>query len=426
MGCATCAVFRGLSAGLGKGQFSNSMIPSIGQIGVGGYAAVHLRTLEALRAEGRARLAAVADPSLAAGTPARAAFEQAGVRAHTDYRDLLREGGLDLLIIATPIPLHEEMALAALSAGMQVLLEKPPVPTPRQLKRLIEADPERRCAVAFQLILNPMIRALKRAIGEGRLGELRRITAGACWPRGDGYYGRASWSGRMSMPDGRPVLDGPASNGLAHILHNAAFLASPRPEGFAGPEWVEGGLYRARPEIAASDTCSLFARLEGGVDFAASFAHACEEERPWEMRVFGTRGEARLEGNGARLFINGELVLSCDTDGDRIEVQRDRLRHLTGEAARSATMLEDCLPYLRIVSGGLISSEGVHTLPREVVKVVGEEASRRYAIAGIAEAVRRTIETGETFAEQGLPWARRGVRVAGPALDEIPAALLAP
>lgn len=401
------------------------MIPSIGMIGVGGYAAIHLRSLATMREEGRARLAAVADPALAEGSAARAAFEAEGVRVHTDYRELIREGGVDLLLIATPIPLHEEMAMAALAAGMQVLLEKPPVPTPAQLKRLIAADPGRRCAVAFQLILNSTIRALKRAIGEGRLGEVRRITAGACWPRGDGYYGRASWSGRMSMPDGRPVLDGPASNGLAHILHNAVFLASSRPEGFAGTEWVEGGLYRARPGIVASDTCSLRARLEGGVDFTASFTHACAEEKPWEMRVVGTRGEARVEGNGARLFIDGKLVLECDTDADRLEVHRDRLRYLAGESSRPATLLEDCLPYLRIVSGGLVSSGGVHLLARDHVSEVGEGGSRCYVIAGVADAVQRTLETGETFAEQGLPWAKSGARVGGAALDEIPAALLA-
>ncbi len=401
------------------------MIPTLGQIGVGGYAATHLRTIEGLRAEGRLRLGAVADPALSAGSAARAEFEAAGVRVHTDYRELIREGGIDLLLIATPIPLHEEMALAALGAGMQVLLEKPPVPTPRQLLRLIEADPQARCAVAFQLILNPLVREVKRLLVEGQLGELRQITAGCCWPRGDGYYGRASWSGRMSMPDGRPVLDGPASNGLAHILHNAVFFASPRPEGFAAPEWVEGELHRARPDIVASDTCSLRARLAGGVDFTASFTHACADELPWEMRVVGTRGEARLAGNGTRLLVNGKAVGECDPDGDRFEIHRDRLRHLGGETSRSATMLADCLPYLRIVSGGLISSGGVHLLPRDQVSETGEGPQHRFVITGGPEAVRRTIETGETFVEQGLPWAKRGGRIAAAALDDIPPGLLA-
>jgi predicted dehydrogenase len=47
-----------------------------------------------------------------------------GAKAYTDYRKLLEDKSLDAVIIATPLYLHYPMALAALSAGKHIYLEK--------------------------------------------------------------------------------------------------------------------------------------------------------------------------------------------------------------------------------------------------------------------------------------------------------------
>ncbi|ACU02999.1 Gfo/Idh/MocA family protein [Pedobacter heparinus] len=47
-----------------------------------------------------------------------------GAKAYTDYRTLLEDKNIDAVIIATPLYLHYPMAVAALSAGKHIYLEK--------------------------------------------------------------------------------------------------------------------------------------------------------------------------------------------------------------------------------------------------------------------------------------------------------------
>lgn len=81
---------------------------------------VHLPTLAALR--DRFELVALADPS-------RTVREALGARhcleTRADWRELLAGGALDALLVGTPNWTHAEIVLAALDAGVHVLVEKP-------------------------------------------------------------------------------------------------------------------------------------------------------------------------------------------------------------------------------------------------------------------------------------------------------------
>src|SRR5690242_5628413 len=48
-----------------------------------------------------------------------------GTRGMTDWHELVRDPGIDLIAISTPVSTHFEMAMAALRAGKHVLVEKP-------------------------------------------------------------------------------------------------------------------------------------------------------------------------------------------------------------------------------------------------------------------------------------------------------------
>lgn len=77
----------------------------------------------------------------ASGESARSAAEKYGAAyAATDYRELIQDADVDLLVVATRHNLHAEIATAALDADVDVHVEKPPVLNDKELQTLIEAE----------------------------------------------------------------------------------------------------------------------------------------------------------------------------------------------------------------------------------------------------------------------------------------------
>ncbi len=67
-------------------------------------------------------------PSVCGRNAARAgevAAKFGGAKVFTDYRQLIRSGEIDAVIVSTPDDLHYEMTMTAIDAGLHVLCEKP-------------------------------------------------------------------------------------------------------------------------------------------------------------------------------------------------------------------------------------------------------------------------------------------------------------
>jgi len=322
------------------------------------------------------------------------------------YRDLL-EGGhdLDVVSIATPIPFHFEMAREAMKRGLFVHLEKPPVPLVQQLNHLLGLGVADRVSVGFQFINSRCVQEMKKLVVDGVLGEIVSIRATGCWPRFDPYYARAAWAGRMTM-DGRPVFDGPATNALAHLVHNIMHLASPAGFGFVAPSEVTGELYRARP-IESYDCACMRGVFPGGAEFALAVAHCSREARPFRLRIEGTRGWALLSGDGDRLETSaGQMLHKPEPTQELIERCYERLAlRVLDRGARVATQLEDTVPYVRATNAMYLSSGGIHDIDGVHVEAFGPNESRGYHLAGICEALDRVMETGRLFSELSIPWA---------------------
>lgn len=65
------------------------------------------------------------------------------VRTTTDFHDLVNDPSVDAVIVATPVPTHFDIAMAALKAGKHVLVEKPLASTADEARQLI-GEAERR------------------------------------------------------------------------------------------------------------------------------------------------------------------------------------------------------------------------------------------------------------------------------------------
>ena len=140
-------------------------------VGVGAFGAHHARVFSQL--EG-AELVAVVDADFARAEQAAAQYR---CRALRDHRDLA--GLADAVSIAAPTAHHEEIGLALLEAGMDVLIEKPLAPDLAAADRLIEAAERqgRILQVGHLERFNPAVEAAFEVAALPLFFEIHRLSA---------------------------------------------------------------------------------------------------------------------------------------------------------------------------------------------------------------------------------------------------------
>jgi predicted dehydrogenase len=96
------------------------------------------------------------------------------VMTTSDFQDLLRNPKIDVIVIATPVHTHYNLALAALKAGKHVFVEKPLAPTSEQVRRLIDEADRRNLTlmVDHTFVYTPAVRKIRELVHEGALGEI--------------------------------------------------------------------------------------------------------------------------------------------------------------------------------------------------------------------------------------------------------------
>src|SRR5690606_13051786 len=100
--------------------------------------------------------------------------------------------------------------IAALQAGLHVLLEKPVAATVQEVDAIIAAQTAaaRLVAVGFQDLYVPAALDIKKRVLDGQIGTLRKVVVRGQWPRSSAYYARNEWAGRLQI-DNAWVLDSP-------------------------------------------------------------------------------------------------------------------------------------------------------------------------------------------------------------------------
>lgn len=102
-----------------------------------------------------------------------------GARVTTRFERVLADPAVDAVIIATPVHTHYDLAARALEAGKHVFVEKPLAPSSELADELAETASEQgrilMCGHTF--LYSPPVRAVKRMIAEGELGDIYFISS---------------------------------------------------------------------------------------------------------------------------------------------------------------------------------------------------------------------------------------------------------
>ena len=153
----------------GSQQPSGLRPPKIGLIGLGNRSRAHLAAYGQL---GDVEVAALSDVQSDRMNAARVG-PAASAELYTDYRELIADDRVQAVAIATPNYLHAEMAIAALRAGKDVLVEKPIALDYPEALRVAAAAREsgRVLAVGMQRHFKAAHRRIIETVRSGEIGR---------------------------------------------------------------------------------------------------------------------------------------------------------------------------------------------------------------------------------------------------------------
>ncbi|GAB3535729.1 hypothetical protein GCM10027403_14150 [Arthrobacter tecti] len=386
-----------LTHGSGYPVDESTRVARVALVGVHGYGASHLENLRKLENDGAARLVAVADPR-----PPATGTLGADIGVFANLEDLLASGAApDVVVIATPIQAHASLALMAMEAGADVYVEKPPVASMEQYNSLLAAAEKAGVAVqaGFQSLGSAALDRLDDLVATGTLGSVRGVSAQGAWVRTRGYFARSRWAGKRTL-DGVDVVDGVATNPLAHAVATALRVAGAREASDVAT--VETDLYRAH-DIECDDTSTIRVRTAPGtvVTLALTLC-AAEQTRP-SVTLHGTEGTAVL------YYTEDELVVTTAEGAASERFGRADLLANLFEHRASGTVLISPLAsagaFMRVLDAVRLAPPP-HAIDSAYVTWTGEGADAHPVVHGIEDLLQRACLAQATFRELDPGWAR--------------------
>jgi predicted dehydrogenase len=180
----------------------------LGLAGLGGIGQHHAADILAGRVP-RLELAAVADidPEKCARYPDKPAYASA--------EEMVASGKIDALLIATPHRHHPALGLAAIAAGLHVMIEKPLAADKASAERLLAAPrrPGQIVAAMFNQRTDNHFISIRELVHRNELGTIQRIHWTAThWFRTDVYYASGRWRATWAGEGGGLLLNQCAHN----------------------------------------------------------------------------------------------------------------------------------------------------------------------------------------------------------------------
>lgn len=286
-------------------------LPRVALIGVTGYGTIYLQLVREALARKAIQLAAAVIINQDQVPEITAELRRVGatIYANTDEFFTREAGRIDLCMIPVGIQWHARITIAALRAGMNVLVEKPLAGSVADVLaiRRAEAASGRWVAVGFQDIYPLEARWLKNQLLAEVIGKVEELRMIGLWPRPRAYFARNHWAGRASA-DGAAVLDSPLNNAFAHFVNLSLFFAGSSIDASTRVTIESAELFRAH-QIDMFDTAVVRGSSASGVRFWFGVSHAIAETRQPEISIRGSAGRAE--------WWHEQRCVIVDTEGHR-------------------------------------------------------------------------------------------------------------
>ena len=236
---------------------------------------------------------------------ARATADAAGVSQAFGHSDELLGLDLDLVTLALPPMVNERVAEQALGRDLAVLSEKPIASTAEAAHKLAELSIGKTTGVGFQFIELRTFQALKKVIGDEKLGRLRGVRVD--WLTNSRANRDQSWSWKTDAGRNGGIL---TSMG-AHVLFLVEWLFGRIGRVEASLDSSSSSRFAPAGDTAAADSATLALHAEAApVRVAISNASSGPLGHRWTMDF--EEGTATLEEvrpiylAGLRLTVKGK------------------------------------------------------------------------------------------------------------------------
>jgi predicted dehydrogenase len=218
-----------------------------------------------------------------------------------DYQDLIAQPDVDWVLVLTPIALNAPVALAALSGGKNVLLEKPMAHTLAGGEELVRVanDGRVRLYVLEQLAYPAYNDTVRRVIASGELGEVLTFEYVAhelfdqTPEHSAGGYGTTQWRISPDFP-----LGGLFDGGHHRIARLSTLLGY--------PDRVCATGHSIRPTYGALDHVLVTLEYDRGIQGTLSHSTVLGEGQNC-FRLWGTQGMLSIEESRRQVIIQDNV-----------------------------------------------------------------------------------------------------------------------
>ena len=268
-------------------------------VGCGDVSSVHF---EAIAHDPLAELVAVCDTDAGRREAASARYSVPGFASISELIDAVRP---DVVHISTPHDEHAVLAIAALEAGVNVILEKPLANSREAGDALVSAAEASgaKIGICFQNRYNTPVRAAKELLESGRLGKVVGASGTVIWHRTREYYEDRPWRGTWANGGGGLLM-----NQAIHTLDLLQWL-------LGDVQSVTGGAATRTlaDVIEVEDTADLVLEHAGGArsTFFATLSNAVND--PVTIEIAAERGTLSLRGDLVATFADGTVETVTET-----------------------------------------------------------------------------------------------------------------
>ena len=227
-------------------------------------------------------------------------YKAKGLKVFGDGHELIASGEIDAVIVATPHYQHTSLGIAAIAAGVHVMVEKPISAHKADAEKLIaaaQAKPEVKFGAMFQLRAEPRYAKIRQLLEGGELGDIVRMNwLVTDWFRSNAYYTSSAWRATWKGEGGGVLI-----NQCLHQLDVLQWL-------LGMPSKVTGHCQLGRfHNIETEDNVSVYLEWPNG---ATGVFISSTGELPGTNRfeIAGTRGKVVLEDDKLTFYRNEVLA----------------------------------------------------------------------------------------------------------------------